>query len=66
MGKAVWGMVKRIVLWKIKDDENKQANLNQLREGLLSLNNKVNDMISLEVGLNYSASELENLISIGK
>ena len=52
-------MVKRIVLWKIKDDQNKQANLNQLREGLLSLNNKVNDMLSLEVGLNYSASDYD-------
>ncbi len=52
-------MVKRIVLWKIKDDQNKQANLNLLREGLLSLNNKINDMISLEVGLNYSASDFD-------
>ena len=59
MGKAVWGMVKRIVLWKIKDDQNKQANLNLLREGLLSLNNKVDDMVSLEVGLNYSASDFD-------
>lgn len=52
-------MVKRIVLWKIKDDQNKQTNLNLLREGLLGLNNKVNDMVALEVGLNYSASDFD-------
>ena len=59
MGKAVWGMVKRIILWKIKDDQNKQANLNLLREGLLALATKVGDIVSVEVGLNFSSADYD-------
>jgi len=59
MGKAVWGMVKRIILWKIKDDQNKQANLNLLREGLLSLSTKIGDIVSVEVGLNFSSADYD-------
>ena len=52
-------MVKRIILWKIKDDQNKQANLNLLREELLGLANKIGDIVSVEVGLNYSSADFD-------
>ena len=59
MGKAVWGMVKRIVLWKIKDSQNKQENLDLLRDGLLSLSAKIGDIVSVEVGFNFSSADFD-------
>ena len=52
-------MVKRIVLWKIKDDQNKKNNSDLLREQLLGLKNIISDIVSLEVGFNYSASDFD-------
>ena len=47
-------MVKHIVMWKLKDNENKQANMEKMKEMLCGLVGKVPGLIFAEVGFNYN------------
>ncbi len=47
-------MVKHIVFWNVRDDENKQKNMETMREKLTSLKGIVPGLISAEVGFNYN------------
>ena len=57
-------MVKRIVLWKIKNDQNKQTNLNIMREQLVSLKNMITEIVSLEVGLDYGTAAYDIVLIV--
>lgn len=53
-------MIKHIVLFKLKSFDNeaqKTAKLQEIKEGLLALNEKVETLQSIEVGLNCNANE---------
>ncbi len=53
-------MIKHIVLFKLKSFENealKTAKLNEIKEGLLALQGKVDTLLSIEVGLNCNENE---------
>ncbi len=47
-------MVKHIVFWKVRNDENKQANMEHMREILTALVGKVDGLLSAEVGFNFN------------
>ncbi len=47
-------MVKHIVMWKLKDDENKLANMKKMRELLTGLVGKIPGLRSAEVGFNFN------------
>lgn len=44
-------MIKHIVMWKIKS-ENKENNLNTMKEKLEALNGKIDVLRKIEVGIN--------------
>jgi len=53
-------MVKHIVFWKLKEHahgNSKQVNKVLIKEKLEALNGKIGGLLSLEVGLDFSASE---------
>lgn len=45
-------MIKHIVFWKVRDDENKQKNMENMRKFLTDLVGVVPGLISAEVGFN--------------
>ncbi len=45
-------MVKHIVFWKVRDDEEKRANMEQMRQKLTALVGVVPGLRSAEVGFN--------------
>ena len=47
-------MIKHIVFWNLKDDENKQKNMKKMRELLTGLVGVVPGLVSAEVGFNYN------------
>ena len=47
-------MIKHIVFWNVRDDENKQKNMEKMRELLTSLVDIVPGLVSAEVGFNYN------------
>ena len=47
-------MVKHIVLWKIKDDENKQNNIDHMIKILTGLVGKIDGLVSAEMGYNFN------------
>ena len=50
-------MIKHIVLWRLNEDaygNDKQANAQILKEKLLAMKGKVNGMLKVEVGFNFS------------
>lgn len=47
-------MVKHIVFWNVRDDENKQKNMEEMKSRLTSLAGKVDGLISAEVGFNFN------------
>lgn len=47
-------MIKHIVFWKVRDDENKMANMEKMRKILTDLVGVVPGLISAEVGFNYN------------
>lgn len=47
-------MIKHIVLWKIREDSDKQKNMEKMRDLLTSLVGVVPGLISAEVGFNYN------------
>ncbi|MGN1457542.1 MAG: Dabb family protein, partial [Acutalibacteraceae bacterium] len=49
-------MVKHIVLWKIKDDDNKQKNIDLMIEMLTSLVGKIDGLVGIEMGYNFDVS----------
>ncbi|MDD6490521.1 MAG: Dabb family protein [Clostridia bacterium] len=49
-------MVKHIVLWKIKDDENKQKNIDRMIEMLTALVGKIDGLVGIEMGYNFDVS----------
>ena len=49
-------MVKHIVLWKIKDDENKQQNIDRMIEMLTALVGKIDGLVGIEMGYNFDVS----------
>lgn len=54
-------MIKHIVFFRLKEQENKQIKLNQLQElknFLESLKNKIDWIVNLEVGINYSTRDV--------
>ena len=53
-------MVKHIVLWKIRNDDQKQANIDQMISMLTSLVGKIEGLVSMEMGYNFNtASEYD-------
>ena len=53
-------MVRHIVMWKLKDEAHgntKAENARLFREKLEALNGKIDVLVNLEVGLDFSASE---------
>lgn len=47
-------MIKHIVFWNIRDDENKIDNMKKMQQKLTSLVGVVPGLISAEVGFNYN------------
>lgn len=47
-------MVKHIVFWNVRDDEQKQHNMEEMRSRLTSLVGKIDGLISAEVGFNFN------------
>lgn len=47
-------MIKHIVFWNIRNDENKESNMKEMRKKLTSLVGVVPGLISAEVGFNYN------------
>ena len=47
-------MIKHIVFWNIRNDENKENNMKEMRKKLTSLVGVVPGLISAEVGFNYN------------
>ena len=53
-------MVKHIVLWKIRDDDQKQQNIDKMIDMLTSLVGKIEGLVSMEMGYNFNtASEYD-------
>ncbi|MBK3517857.1 Dabb family protein [Carboxylicivirga marina] len=53
-------MIKHIVLFKLKsfaNNEEKASKLIEIKECLLSLKDKVNELLSIEVGINSNPNE---------
>ena len=49
-------MVKHIVFWKVKDNAEKQQNIDRMIDMLKSLVGKIEGLISVEVGYNFNHS----------
>ncbi len=47
-------MIKHIVFWRVRDDENKTQNMEKMRKILTDLVGVVPGLISAEVGFNYN------------
>lgn len=47
-------MIKHIVFWNVRNDENKESNMKEMRKKLTSLVGVVPGLISAEVGFNYN------------
>ena len=47
-------MVKHIVLWKIRDDDQKQKNIDHMVDILTSLVGKIEGLVSMEMGYNFN------------
>ena len=53
-------MIRHIVMWKLKDEAHgntKPENARLFREKLEALKGKIGELVKLEVGLDFSASE---------
>lgn len=50
-------MVKHIVMWNIKDSENKEEVLKTLKEKLEALKGDIQEIQNIEVGFNYNPSD---------
>lgn len=50
-------MIKHIVMWRIKETENKQDVLMKLKEELELLSGQIDGLMKLEVGLNYNSAD---------
>ena len=57
-------MVRHIVFIKIKENNNKQANLEQLRDMLLDLVSNSRGVVSSDVGFNFSSSDMDLVLDI--
>ncbi len=49
-------MIKHIVMWKLKE-ENKEKNAMKIKNDLEALKNKIEELKSIEVGINFNESE---------
>ena len=49
-------MVKHIVFWKVKDNDQKQQNIDRMIDMLKSLVGKIEGLTSMEVGYNFNNS----------
>ena len=49
-------MVKHIVMWKLKDDLDKQQNIDRMIEMLKALVGQVKGLVSIEMGYNFNTS----------
>ena len=47
-------MIKHLVFWRVRDDEDKQKNMEKMRELLTSLVGVVPGLVSAEIGFNYN------------
>ena len=47
-------MVKHIVFWNVRDDEEKNHNMDEMKKRLTSLVGKIDGLVSAEVGINYN------------
>lgn len=50
-------MVKHIVVWRLADVENKTKIANEMKAALEAMKGKIDEIIDLEVGINYNDSE---------
>ena len=50
-------MVKHIVMWNIKETEDKTEVLNTLKQKLEALKDEIKEIHHLEVGFNYNSSD---------
>lgn len=50
-------MVKHIVVWRLADTENKTKIANEMKAALEALKDKIDEIIDLEVGINFNDSE---------
>lgn len=49
-------MIKHIVMWKLKE-ENKEKNAIKIKNDLEALKDKIEELKSIEVGINFNESE---------
>ena len=47
-------MVKHIVFWNVRDDEEKNHTMDEMKKRLTSLVGKIDGLVSAEVGINYN------------
>ncbi len=47
-------MIRHIVMWKIADTENKEERARAIKENLEALTDKIDAIVSLEVGININ------------
>ena len=55
-------MVKHIVLWKINDDSQKQANMGKMIEMLTSLVGRIEGLVSIEMGYNFNTASKYDVV----
>lgn len=50
-------MIRHVVMWKLPDDEQKEANAQKMKEKLEALPELIGELKDLEVGINVKESE---------
>lgn len=51
-------MIKHIVSWKINEQEDKAATAKEIKKRLENLKDKIEGIIKIEVGIDYSQTEM--------
>jgi len=47
-------MVKHVVMWRVKESQNKSDDVQKLKEALEGLTDKIKEIVDLEVGVDFS------------
>jgi hypothetical protein len=47
-------MVRHVVMWKVKDSQNKSLDIQKLKKALEGLADKIKEIVDLEVGVDFS------------
>lgn len=51
-------MIKHIVMWRLKEELDKEETSKKIKKILEGLKEKINEIVEIEVGINYNSSEI--------